>query len=104
VAACLIDAGAQAHPVQLAAYGRRGQLEQRLDEEPDAVNEADYRGDTPLIDAVRHRRAKIVALLLRREADIDRRNDQGETAGGIAAARGDRKIVALLRAGGPKAK
>lgn len=54
----------------LAANGELEELEEWLDEYPDAVNARDINGWTPLAEAIRNGREDVVQVLLNRGADV----------------------------------
>jgi ankyrin repeat protein len=66
-----------------------------------SLNATDHLGATAQIRAVRMRRPRMVAWLLRAGADVSLATSDGETALSIAAGRGYEEIESQLRATGP---
>ncbi|MCW2524641.1 MAG: ankyrin [Frankiales bacterium] len=64
------------------------------------ANLTDGKGDSLLILAAYHQRSEAVQLLLDHGADVERVNDNGQTALGSAVFRQDELIVELLLAAG----
>jgi len=64
------------------------------------VNLADAKGNSLLMLASYNGEVETTRMLLGRGADVDRRNDRGQTPLGGAAFKGDEEIVALLLAHG----
>jgi ankyrin repeat protein len=60
------------------------------------VNLSDTKGNSLLMLACYHGHVEIARLLLLYDADVDRRNDRGQTPLGGVAFKGDTEIVALL--------
>lgn len=61
------------------------------------INGQDFRGDTPLITAVRHGHLAAAKLLLSRNPDRFWKNREGETAWSIAKKKGSKPLIKLLK-------
>ena len=61
------------------------------------INAADDRGTTPLMHAAQGSQFNMVALLLSKGADVNKKNSRGETALMLAASFGDAEVVKGLR-------
>jgi len=81
-----------------AAAGRSDEVKALL-EQGAPVDAADADGDTALMKAVRADRPSIVRILRRHGASSDRRNQSGESARDLAAARNDPKLNRALGLG-----
>lgn len=64
------------------------------------VDVRDIEGFSPLMRAAEARHLKMVQLLLAHKADLTLKNKNGETAYDIARAKGDQRIMELLKDGG----
>eukprot|EP00435_Cladocopium_sp_Y103_P005837 s4244_g1.t2 len=83
---------------QAARDGKVGAVRHLLRTKPTSVQETDLLGDTPLHDAARNGKAKVVELLLAANAPLDVKSKSGNTPMHSAAANGKAAVVELLLA------
>jgi hypothetical protein len=80
---------------EAAAAGRTGELTSLLDQGA-RIDDPDDKGETALMKSVRANQPDAAAVLLRRGANLDRKNHAGVSARAMAAAMGDPELNRVL--------
>jgi ankyrin repeat protein/catechol 2,3-dioxygenase-like lactoylglutathione lyase family enzyme len=103
--ALLLERGARHHIFSAMAMGDLDLIRSVVNADPDALQRRMSRfehGQTPVHVAVNRQRADILDLLIALGADLEARDDRGQTPLVVAMLRGDRAAMARLRAAGAK--
>jgi ankyrin repeat protein/catechol 2,3-dioxygenase-like lactoylglutathione lyase family enzyme len=103
--ALLLERGAEHHIFSAMAMGDLDLMRSVVKADPHALERRMSRfehGQTPLHVAVNRRRLDMLDLLIELGADLEARDDRGQTALAVALLRGDRAAMTRLRAAGAR--
>lgn len=105
VASLLLERGARHHIFSAIAVGDLDLIRTLVEQDPDALDRRMSRfeqGQTPLHFAISPKRYDILDLLIELGADLEAKDNTGQTPLAVAMLRGDREAMSRLHAAGAK--